>query len=117
MGCSYSNREAYKAAREKVRAEIIRSGPLPADRIEALAQSFLSVNYPGVTFGMGDFVGACLYWQEKVSGSGGGGHEPNGDSHPSGGVFEADLLVGEARSEHPQKIWGAIQENARFRGF
>ena len=71
MGCSYSNREAYKAAREKVRAEIIRSGPLPTDRIEALAQSFLSVNYPGVTFGMGDFVGACLYWQEKVSGSGG----------------------------------------------
>lgn len=63
MGCSYSDRTAYKATRAFVRDYSLEHGPLTAERIETLAQSFLKDGYPKSAFDMADFVGALIYWQ------------------------------------------------------
>ena len=58
-------RQAYKAARQKVREAMIHRR-LDQAAIIDIAQGVIDSDYPGAKVDISDLVGACLYYQQGM---------------------------------------------------
>lgn len=59
-------RQAYKAARQKVR-EAMADRRLSEPEIVAIAKGFVDSDFPGSDVDMRDLVGACLHYQQGMT--------------------------------------------------
>lgn len=59
-------RQAYKAARQKVREAMIDSR-LNESEIIAIAKQVIESDYAGSDVDMSDLVGACLHYQQGIT--------------------------------------------------
>lgn len=59
-------RQAYKAARQKVRDAMVQK-KLDEPSIVAIAMKVIDSDYPGAKVDIPDLVGACLYYQQSLS--------------------------------------------------
>lgn len=59
-------RKAYKAARDKVRAEM-HSRKLSRAEIMEIAVTTINSDFPGVCVDIYDLIGACIFYQQKLA--------------------------------------------------